>query len=96
LLGDVTTFSTALKKAVQDLNAKALDLQMGQPSVRCAIHHAKLIFYSDSHRPDAVTMTADLALATGFDYDDFLDVRDSRTTCGISLIISAAVGGPVR
>ncbi|KAI0031157.1 Rec8 like protein-domain-containing protein [Vararia minispora EC-137] len=56
-LGDVTTFHTTLKKAIRDFNATALDLQMGQSSVR----------------PDVVTMVADPALATGLNYDDYLD-----------------------
>ncbi|KAI0309026.1 hypothetical protein OF83DRAFT_1089355, partial [Amylostereum chailletii] len=56
-LGDVTAFSTALRKAVQDLSAAALSFQMGQPTVR----------------PDTVTMAADPAMALGLNFDDLLD-----------------------
>ncbi|THH21523.1 hypothetical protein EW146_g23 [Bondarzewia mesenterica] len=70
-LGDVTACFTSLKKAVQDFNAMsaaAASLQMGQPTVRA----------------DAVTLTADPAMALGVNFgdllahwDDYMDVEEA-------------------
>lgn len=75
-VSDITAFSTTLKKAIQDLATGALDLQMGQPTVRYV--EEVLIGFSlqlTPSRPDTVTMAVDPVLATGMNLDDFLEVR---------------------
>ena len=81
-LADVTTCFNALKKAVQDLSAlsvNAIQLQMGQPSMRYVFRVCDMLIQLKSpSSPEALTLVADPGTAFGIDFDSIFVVSPTH------------------